>query len=469
MTMMARLMGTTAAALLASGAVAETIWVTSDAGAGEGSLRAAIAAAARSDTPSRILVATAGDIVIDGTLEYYGAAPLTLLGRGQTIATKENVTLLAVPNGADLTIVGLNFAGPGGFSIENRGDLGGDAGKGVFVGVPNGATGTVRLNMADVVVKGVSNYGVHVSDCSLADACGGGGGGAGDGSAASVSVTFANVKIENVGNGKFDADGLRVNERGAGDIHFTASGSTFNGVGDDGVELDEGQDGDVVVMVSSSVFDANGAYCNPDLLAPFVPDPDEGEFEQGQMAEANVPAIKEIADNSCIERVVDTYDDGSVEAFEFAIDLGDGFDVDEAGAGSVIAIIVGSTINGNMDQGLDYDEEDDGGIDLTVVSTRANGNTDDGYKMSEEGEGDVIGNILMSIAEDNGGKGFVFEEEDGGDVLVVGADVMTDNNDDGDKTGLELVQDDDGMGAASLIGSDIADGVYAEGVDVTED
>jgi hypothetical protein len=50
---------------------------------------------------------------------------------------------------------------------------------------------------------------------------------------------------------------------------------------------------------------------------------------------------------------------------------------------------------------------------------------------------------------------------------VTGA--ITGNNDDGDDTGLELVQEDDGAGTATVTGSTLADGIDAEGVTVTQD
>ena len=60
---------------------------------------------------------------------------------------------------------------------------------------------------------------------------GGGGGGAGGGSNASILVEFDDVTIDDVGYGKFDADGLRVEERGPGSINASITGSTFRGVG----------------------------------------------------------------------------------------------------------------------------------------------------------------------------------------------------------------------------------------------
>ncbi len=439
--------------------------VTANDDSGEGSLRAALAAAADAGGGT-IIIATDGDIALSSGLEYSGSGPLTLVGSGQTLSLGANETILAITQGADLTMSDLTLRGPGGYSIQNRGDVGGIAGKGIFVDIRDDQTGTASMTLTNVTVADVAAHGIHISDCTLADDCGGGGGGAGEGSPASISLTLAGVTVDNVGQGRFDADGLRVDERGEGDIHFVASGSTFRGVGADGVELDEGQAGDVVVHVSGVTFTANGSYCDPAVLGGFMPDPDEAEFDQGQMAEDAIPGpITGTPDDGCFEREVDLYDDGSVEVYEFGIDLDDGFDVDEAGPGSIIGTVSGITVVANLDEGLDFDEEDAGGIALNVLGGTFNDNTDDGIKLSELGDGDVSLLVHGATATGNGGKGIVAEEEDAGDLNVTVRSTTTGNNDDGDGTGIEAYQDGDGMGSLMVVDSDIADGTDLEGVE----
>jgi hypothetical protein len=171
------------------------------------------------------------------------------------------------------------------------------------------------------------------------------------------------------------------------------------------------------------------------------------------------------ADDSCVEREVDLYDDGSVEAYEFGIDLDDGIDFDEGGAGSVNAVFLRSTISNNLDEGVDFDEAGSGGIDVQFIDTVAEGNTDDGYKNSEEDAGSVTGLMLRSTATGNGGKGAVFEEEGDGDVMLTVQSSATSGNDDGDDTGIEAVQEDAGTGELVLIDSEIADGTDLDGVE----
>ena len=436
---------------------------------GEGSLRQAIADANASTTAAQIVIATEADIAISSPLIYEGASGLTIFGAGNAVLADDDFTLLTSANGGDLTVSDLDFIGVGGFDIDNRADADGVSGKGIFIDVADDQTGSVALTLTNVTVAGVANHGIHVSDCNLADDCGSGGGGAGEGSAASIEVSFVNVTIDDAGNGKFDADGLRVDERGEGDIVASIINSTFKGVGADGVELDEGQAGDVIATVIGSTFDTNGIYCLPAILKPYLPEEDEGEYADGERNEDAIPGpITGSPDDGCFEREVDLYDSGYVEAYEFGIDVDDGFDIDEAGPGTLYATVTSSTVIGNLDEGADFDEEDAGGIAAWFFNTLSTGNADDGYKNSEEGAGDVTGGLIGSFAVNNGGKGAVYEQEDGGDIVIMVSNSAAMGNDDSDNTGVEIVQDSDGTGILNVMASDIADGFDLENVTLTE-
>ncbi len=433
--------------------------------AGPGSLRHALEEQ-QADlvfVPGRI-----GDISIESTLEYSATKPVTIIGKGQTIRISVNETVLAITQGANLTVTNLDFEGPGGFSILNRGDLDGPAGKGIFVDVRDDQTGMVRVNLKNVTVSGVANHGIHISDCSLSDDCGGGSGGAGDGSAASISLICDGCRVEDAGNGKFDADGIRIDDRGDGSIFFGARNSVFTGVGADGVELDEGDDGSVWVNAVRTEFTNNGGYCDPVILSPFVPVPDEAEFDEADaVTEEEIPGpVTGSPDDSCIERGVDLYDSGFVEAYEFGLDLDDGIDLDEAGAGSIYSWLRNSVVNDNLDEGVDLDEAGDGDMIFGISRTEATGNTDDGIKLSEEDAGGVFGELRRVTAANNGGKGAVFEEEADGDVVLNVVRTNTFNNDDSDNTGIEAVQEDAGEGSLFLKNSDIADGLDLDGVEL---
>ncbi len=443
--------------------------VSSPLDSGPGTLREAIEV---QQANLIVIPDSVGDITIASTLTYSAETPLGIYGSGQTVSTAANTTLLEISDGANLLVSNLNFAGPGGFDIENRGDLGPEpAGKGIFVDVRDDQTGIVQVLLQDVAVSGVANHGVHISDCSLADDCGGGSGGGGEGSEASVVIYCDGCTIDDVGNGKFDADGIRVDDRGAGSIYAIFKDSSFTNVGADGTELDEGNDGDVYALVENSEFSDNGNYCNEDIIGPFIPNPDEMEFELAdEVTVDEIPTDEPGSpDDGCIEREVDFFDGTDfVEAYEFGIDLDDGFDIDEAGEGLLLGALNGVVINDNLDEGIDFDEEDGGDIIFSFNGTSASGNKDDAYKLSEEDEGGVFGFVGDASATDNGGKGFVFEEADEGDLAAEVSGTTAAGNDDSDETGIEAVQEDDGTGALAVSDSDISDGFDLDGVDLFE-
>ena len=439
--------------------------VTDNGDSGLGTLRQAL----EIDGATEIFIAPeVGDIEIFDSLTYNGPDPLTIWGSGQTVRTDLNINLLEVLSGANLAVAHVNFSGPGGWSIQHRGDLGTEAGKGIFLKVNTSQTGVVELNLESVSVSGVANHGIHVSDCDLADECGGGSGGGGDGSPASIIAAFRDVSISDVGNGKFDADGFRVDERGPGDIIFTAAGFSADGVGADGTELDEGDDGDVRTSITNAAFTNNGNYCDPAILEPFLPDEVEGEFDESeQVIEDQIPPeVTGSPDDSCFEREVDFYEGGFVEAYEFGIDLDDGIDIDEAGAGSLISSLNDSLIQGNLDEGVDFDEEQAGDVVVRFVGSTGKMNRDDGFKVSEEDDGDLSAVVLGVQSKSNGGKGIVLEEADDGTFTGIVRDTVTANNDDKDDTGIEAVQEDNPVGGTLEVrNSSITDGIDADGVE----
>lgn len=438
--------------------------VTNGDNDGVGSLRYALEA----KQASTIFIVPSVDMInLESTLNYDPKKRLRLLGSGQTLKLDKNETLLSVNNGANLFVSDLILEGkPGFYSIENRGDLNGEiAGKGIFVDVRDDQSGAVNVSLRDVQVVGFANHGVHISDCDLADDCGAGAGGGGNGSPASVYVSMVNSTIADVGNGKFDADGLRVDDRGEGDIVFFSRNSVFTNVGADGVELDEGDNGSIYTDIIKTEFTYNGNYCDPSLMESFLPSEPEGEFDEGAVTPDQIPsAVTGSLDDTCIERVVDLYDDGTIEEYEFALDLDDGIDLDEAGEGSIYSLMIKSTIKFNLDEGVDYDEEGPGGIEAGFIKNLAEDNNDDAFKLSEEDEGDVGVFVKRTKALNNGGEGFTFEEEGDGNLDAVVIRTTASGNKKSNKDGIEAVQDDAGEGTLRLIKSDIPDGLKLEGV-----
>lgn len=331
-------------------------------------------------------------------------------------------------------------------------------------------TGVVTLVLDDVKVSGVSYHGVYISDCGLADECGAGRGGEGGGSEASIVVRLNDLKIDDSGNGHFDADVMRVDERSGGNIFFYAKGAEFTNVGADVLELDEGQEGGIFATVVDFEFDDNGNYCDGKVLDSFLPKEPEGEFEDGKVKEAVMPAaVTGTPDDSCIEREVELNDSGSVNEYEISLNFDDGFDIDEAGPGGLWALIVDTSVKRYHDEGLDFGEEDDGNLKLGVWKTEAKNNTDDGLKMVESGTGNVSALLAKLKSKDDGGKGAVFMQKDEGNFTVTVNKSRTAGNDDGKDSDLEVLQEGSGESNLRIVDSEIKDGIDTENVNVSEE
>jgi hypothetical protein len=348
--------------------------VTNGNDAGPGSLRQALI-----DKETKIvIVGSVGTITLNSTLVYEGTEPLKIIGSGQTIdgtATGQD-PVLEITMGADLTVSNLTF--DGGDSLTQWDMPAG--GKGVFVNVPTTRTGTVKVDLSNVAIMNTGNHGLHVSDCTDGDDCGEGEGSGGDGSTASVYVKLNSVLVDSAGIGIADRDGVRVDERNEGDITLAVTNSTFVNAGADGLELDEGNNGDVFVDVRNSTFDNNGDFCN---LGP-VPGEDDPCFDE--------------------------FDDEGV----VVVDVVDGFDVDEAGAGTFYGVIRNTNVTNNKDEGLDFDEQGSGGISIDLIGVYAEANVDQGIKLSEEDDGDVIATLRGVVSQNN--DDLTIEEENAGDL-----------------------------------------------------
>lgn len=469
MTKTRNLCGAAIWALIVAGApaAAETFVVTNAGNAGDGSLRAALAAAAAvADGTDVIFVRTENDITLTAALEFGGVDGLEIHGQGQALRASGDFPILATSATDRLTISGLRFIGTGGYSVEDQGVAGA---AGIAMDVPDSAAGNARLRLRDVVVTGTAGPGIRVSDCGPDNACGDGAGGSGAGATAGIVVELMNVVVENAGVGRYDAAGIRINERGPGSIEFRAVNLTIEGVGADGVKLDEGQEGDVMVDVIGGGFSDNGVYCNPNLLAAFLPVLAAGEFPSGQLAPDAIPApVTGSPDDDCFQREVGYHDDGSVAEYEFAIGTEDGFDIDESGPGSILARLSGTQMNGNVDDGFEFDEDGPGDLEAAFVGIFAADNIDDALNMTEAGPGDVFGTISASDFIGNGGAGVVYQEAGRGDLQVVLFRSASVGND-GGGLGVTASQDGDGDGVVYVIDTEIADGVQTVGAVIDPD
>jgi hypothetical protein len=310
-----------------------------------------------------------GVIALQQTVEFTGAQPLTIAGNNATLDGSEIVSgpAFSATGGGDLSVSSL--------TVRQA------PAEGIAVVVPSTATGTIRVSLFKVDILNNLGHGVLVNDQEdpstteevQPDP---------DGSAASVSVRVVNSRFMSNGytEGASDLDGLRVNEGGLGDLIITIKHSVAQDNGADGIEVDERGPGDVLVDMMGSQVNGNGSHDPADL--------DDG-FD------------------------IDEYDDGSIIGLIFQTTANDnfeeGFDFNENNAGDLRVDMKQVQVNGNREEGIDYEEDDDfaGGGDLVTKMSgiTANGNGADGgdagLKIREKGVGNLDATVDHVVTSNN--------------------------------------------------------------------
>lgn len=321
----------------------------------EASLIQAIAAANSNSKQTRIVFRRGAHIQLSAPVIYTGTQPLTLIGNGATVdgthagsfeldedltAITEDGTLV-FNTAADLTIKNLTIAN--------------SATRGLVVNIPDDAQGhdiTVELNK--VAVTDSALYGVHIDD--NADEFDDGIAGSDIG----VELIIRNSKFTGNGTGAIDFDGVRVDERGLGDIHAEIINTHIDANGGDGIELDEGGDGDVDATMINVTLNGNGFFNEEDL--------------------------------------------------------DDGFDIDEADAGDLEVTLIKVQVNDNMDEGLDFDEAGEGDLDMMLRRVSANNNKDEAIKADEEDGGDLEVDLKKIVVQNSGDDGIQLTELGEGEI-----------------------------------------------------
>jgi hypothetical protein len=289
--------------------------------------------------------------------------------------------------------------------------------RGIVVTIPSDATGNdIHVTLNNVDVTGSALYGLHLDDnlSELDD---------GDlGSAIGINLTISNSNFINNGTGAIDFDGIRVDERAAGDIKAEITNTNIKGNGGDGIELDEAGTGDVNVAMSNVVIESNGAYNEKDL--------------------------------------------------------DDGFDIDEGDDGDLIVVLSNLQINHNRDEGLDFDEAGAGSIYATMSNISTTYTDDEGIKLDEEDAGDIKASLSNIVVNNGGDDGIQFTELGEGQIKAAFNNVDSSDN---VKTGITvqqwLVEDEikqtETMGSVSLNNVKLSnngkgDKIKTNGVDITK-
>lgn len=115
----------------------------------------------------------------------------------------------------------------------------------------------------------------------------------------------------------------------------------------------------------------------------------------------------------------------------------DGFDIDERGSGGIEAYLSDVRLNNNMDEGLDLDELGDGDIKVKLMSVTALNNNNEALKLDEENQGNIYANLNNIEITGNGDDGIQITELGKGKVKSVLNSINCSNN---KKYGIKIEQ-----------------------------
>jgi len=227
--------------------------VATNADDGPGSLRHAVDEANGDPSVTSIQIRRViGPIRLRMPITYSGAQALTIVGRdaelvGTQLAAAE--AALVADGGGNLTLRALGVRGA--------------PGNGITIAVPDAAEGTISIVLEDVTIRGNGLHGVLVNDQAeyFADPSSE----SAEGSDASVKIDVRRSRFYRNGLTALDYDGLRINEGGSGRILALITGSEFLANGADGVELDERGSGDAEFLLLRSRLERNGSFSTEDL------------------------------------------------------------------------------------------------------------------------------------------------------------------------------------------------------------
>lgn len=372
-----------AVGLVTAPATAATIFVSNNANDGTGSFRAAVAAANFDPSITSILFRRdLGTIALESTVIYSGPQDLNIDGRGTDIgsAAPPPFDLFVANGGGDLTLRSLTFR---------------DGDNGVLVLIPPLAEGQVSVTLFDMTVIDNLRFGLSIDEDDPTPEAP---------FAASISLVVAsshfarNGLLDTDDEDEGDVDAVRVNERGDGDITAAVINSVFIDNGADGFELDEEGLGDATLTALGSSFDDNGVT---------------------RVGGDDGLDIDESDDGSIWLNVVDSTFNGSTD---------DGIGLDEEGGGDLHMTLVQVEASLNADSGISADEGDEGDYEVKFVLVTADDNLDKGADMTEAGDGDFDGRAVTSSFSFNADDGIAVEQLDAGSGVLHLVNVTIEDN-----------------------------------------
>lgn len=325
---------------------------------------------------SRIVFQRDAYIYTHQPIRYTGDQPLIVVGRGATIdGASSGSFLLEHDLSATTSDATLLFNTAGNITIRDLSVVN-SATRGIVVNIPDSASGDdIVIKLRNVNILDSMLYGLHIDDNSdeFDDGI--------SGSEIGIDLTISHSSFVGNGTGAIDFDGVRVDERGEGDITALIRHTRIDGNGGDGIELDEAGSGDVDATVHHVSINDNGFYN--------------------------------------------------------AEDLDDGFDIDEANGGSIRVQLLDVDVNNNMDEGLDFDESGAGDVYLKARFVDAKHNADEGVKVDEEDAGDIDVKFMHLSASHNGDDGIQITETGDGFIESILRSVSAQEN---SKYGVKIEQ-----------------------------
>jgi hypothetical protein len=426
-----------------------SVRVTTKADDGAGSFRQAVLKANTDPSIGTIRFDRGlGPIRLFQPIVYSGNQALVIRGEAARLDGVElaaGASALVAEGGGDLTIAELTVVRA--------------PGNGITIKVPDLATGVLRIRLHEVTIRENGLHGVLINDqaeylidpASESEA----------GSAASLLVEVTDSRFERNGFALIDSDGLRVNEGGEGSLEANVRGTRFANNGADGLELDERSVGDAKFALRHTTLIGNGSFTSEDL--------DDGiDVDEGGDGDL-IGRFNDVVASRNFEQGVDLNENGMGDLRVFMADVlaaennqeGIEFEEDDdvAGGGDIEAELVRVTARRNGgaggDAGLKLREKGDGDLVARLVEAVSVDNRllsgDDpvsGILLREDEEGDLTAELVQAIARRNGGDGIALEENEDGDL---DGQIRRSTASSNDGAGANLTQEPTGTGQVRLV------------------
>lgn len=403
------------------------VFVTNASDSGTGSFRDAIEQANANPAIRRIhFLGRVETVRLASTVQFSGSQDLTIDGNGATL------------DGSRMVLVGPAFrAAGGGDLVFSHLTVSDSPAEGLSIEVPLDAVGTLSVTLFKVDVINNAGHGVLVNDQADSSTTDGVQPDA-NGSAASVEVTAISSRFIHNGYSVSDRDGLRVNEGGEGDLIITVRNSLAHDNGADGIEADERGAGDVRVDVFNTRVTENGRFDELDLDDGF----DIDEYDDGSI----VGRIFQLSANDNFEEGLDFNENNAgdlrvdLQQVEAHRNREEGIDYEEdddfAGGGDLVAVMTHVSANGNGvdggDAGLKIREKGIGNLNVSIDDVETSNNVIGGISVREDDFGNLVSAIVRATSLANGGRGMDFDENAAGDLTVRIARSITLTNADAD-------------------------------------